>query len=84
MMQTYFNAVRVLNGIKKPLSVQEALKIAKLECERHDLAWVEPVSVIEGSLRFDIKTNANYIGNNAYISVSIKDGTILRFGYSPR
>lgn len=47
----------------------QATELARQECERSGLSFVEPVRVIGGPLRYSVWTRANSRGGNIIVSV---------------
>jgi hypothetical protein len=47
----------------------EATELARQECERRGLRFVEPVRVIGGPLRYSVWTRADSRGGNIIVSV---------------
>lgn len=47
----------------------EALQLAKDECARRSLPWIEPVSMTGGLVQYHIMTNASKRGGNVNIAI---------------
>lgn len=66
------------------LSKAEALEIARAECERRGLAFVEPVMVQRGPFRIKIVTNAGTTGGNVRMRLNARTGAVTRFWFVSR
>jgi hypothetical protein len=78
---------RFLNFIfgKTPIiSMDEALNIAKNECDQREWGWLEPVEIKRGRKAWKIRTNAKSLGTIAVFSIDHQTGEVLRAGYVSR
>jgi hypothetical protein len=66
------------------LSKEEALEIARAECERRGHAFAEPVFIRRGPFRTVILTNADVIGGNCRIRINSRTGAITYFWFVSR
>lgn len=55
-----------------PIPPDEALEIARRECERQGWSWNEPIHVSERLTSYQVMTNADATGGNAFVTI---DGT---------
>ena len=80
--------VRPLRGLLRirPATItrEQALAIARAECERRGYAWEEPVLLEERLREYWIMTRADHRGGNVLIDVDIHTGVVKRFRVSPR
>jgi hypothetical protein len=77
--------LRGLLRIKPPrVSKDEALEVARRHCADREWSWKEPVRITEGLREYVIRTNAEAIGGNAWIAVSIHSGEVIRSSFAPR
>ncbi len=60
----------------------EALKIARAECEARSWGWRLPILISRGWFNWTIKTNAAAPTNNAYVRIRRRDGVIVLSGFS--
>ena len=62
----------------------DALAIARIECEKRNELWREPVSVSWGLFHYTVWTHSGYRGCNVCVKIRKRDGTIARFTVMPR
>ena len=70
------------------LSKQEIIEIAKKAALEQNWTWLEPISAERSWQSFfrnwDIRTNADKIGTNIYMTIDCRNGKIIRKGFAPR
>jgi hypothetical protein len=78
--------LRRLLGLEsaRTLSVDQAIEIAKKECERRGWPWGEPLEIREGRNDVFIGTNYGVMGGNVGITISLIDGSVKSAGFAPR
>lgn len=77
--------MRLLVGIKPPrISRDEAIDIARLECQQRSWPFIQPVNCRIGLSTYSIMTNCYSIGGNVYVKVDIHSGQVRSIGMSPR
>jgi hypothetical protein len=81
MTESFYNLLRGKHPI---ISKDEAIKIAKQECDRRGWGWLEPVEIKQGRKAWKIRTNAFSRGTIAIFSIDHQTGAVLRAGYIPR
>ena len=62
---------------------EDALRIAREECERRGWPWVEPIGVSRHLLGYEILTNMRSLGQNATIRVSGRSGIVVQASFLP-
>jgi hypothetical protein len=77
MMRKLTKCIRRLYGIQEPISCDQALRIAQQECDEKKWGWIEPISIEEHILTYEIKTNATQTGGNVFMTISVRNGEIL-------
>lgn len=68
-----------MRSLLHPVSSEEAVQIAKQECERRGLAWGEPIGVGEFLGYYSIRTHDDSFGDNVVVKVGF-DGKVLWVG----
>jgi hypothetical protein len=58
------------------MNKEMAKEIARVECEKRDWPWFEPIKVFWGLRCYTLKTNANAKGGNVYVCVRKRDGSV--------
>lgn len=77
--------LRALVGIGPPrISREEAMDIARLECEKRSWPFAVPVHCTLGLRTYSIVTNCNSVGGNVYIKIDILTGHVRSIGISSR
>jgi hypothetical protein len=73
------------------LNEERVLEIARAEAARHRWDWVEPVRAwtfrdgwFRGPIRWQVKTNADSIGYNVWVTVDDATGTVRSANFLPR
>lgn len=67
------------------VSKEEAVQIARRECEQRGLAWLEPVQVFRHYGNWSVWTNADKIGGNVRVIVDSEEGQVVSVtGPTPR
>ena len=66
------------------VSRDEARELARAECERHGLAFDEPIRVNGGPLHYSVWTRADARGGNAIVSVHRWTGAVELRTVTPR
>ncbi len=62
------------------ISRERAVELAREECARREVPWREPVDVLNRLLSYTVISGVQHAkGGDAWISVSKRDGRILRF-----
>jgi hypothetical protein len=62
----------------------QATELARQECERRGLSFVEPVRVIGGPLRYSVWTRSNSRGGNVIVSVHRWNGKTEIVAVTPK
>jgi len=62
------------------VSAEEAVRAAKLEAERRDLGWMEPIKVWQELRHYVIRTHAGFRGGGMFVYVDIHSGSVTRIG----
>jgi len=75
---------KILGYPIKTISREQALRIAKAECERRDWKWIEPVRIDERLKCIIVWTNVSSMGGNATLKLDAFDGRIIFAGVTPR
>jgi|GEM_PF-2798085 len=75
---------RVLRIQPLVLTKEDAVKIAKLECESRKTSWIEPIHLAEHVRSYSIMTNSGYRGGNAIIVIDVTTGNVTHFAFVPR
>ena len=71
---------RIICIVRPLVSRQQAVEIARAECNRRDRQWREPVRVMSGlSTTYCVMTNAEAAGCNHLIYIDKCDGTVRAF-----
>jgi hypothetical protein len=77
--------LRFVLFLPKPLlSKQQALEIARAECEDRGWPWREPVLAQEHLRSYWFVTDWQFKGGNATIAVDYRSGKIVHAAFSPR
>ncbi len=63
---------------------EQAVQIARAECEKQDWPWLEPVKVTSRFKNWLVRTNSMAIGASARIIISKKSGKVQQAGYLER
>lgn len=66
------------------LSKAEAIEIARAECERRDLPFLDPVSVTRGIWRITVFAHSTFRGGNVRVQLRARTGDVLHVGFNPR
>jgi hypothetical protein len=75
----------LLPGAGVRVSKDRAMDIARGECERRGLVWLEPVRVHRHYGNWSVWTNADKIGGNIRIIVDSRNGQVVSIaGPMPR
>jgi hypothetical protein len=75
---------KLIWGKPPVISKDEAIRIAKNECEKRGWGWLEPVEAKRGRKAWKIRTNAFSLGTIAVFSIDHQTGEVLRAGYISR
>ena len=67
-----------------PVTKEEALAVARQECNRRGWPWMEPVTISRGLFSYRLMTNRNKRGGNVRMRISTRNGSILEAGFAPR
>jgi len=70
--------MRLVFRIEAKISADQAVEIARQACLDNDWLWKEPIDITENLDTFKIKTNTLTTGGNAYFTISVSNGEILR------
>lgn len=68
--------LRKLVPSRPSISRDEAIEIARRECEKRGWVWAEPTAVRWGLRKWTVWTNADGIGSNAVFSINRSSGTV--------
>ena len=66
------------------MTKEDALTIAKSECDSRDWPWMQPILVSRNAASYRVWTNANARGGNAHIEIRIHDAKIVLAALTPR
>lgn len=70
--------LRFFLRVPKPrVQREEALLIARQECDRRGVPWIQPIAVSEGLRWWNITLNAGSVGCNIFIRVDAITGQIV-------
>ena len=78
------NIVDKLLNLGAKITREDALQIAKEECDRRGWPWREPVAVYWRFTYWFVWTNARAMGAKAWIKVNKRNGKVCSAGYIPR
>jgi hypothetical protein len=73
-----------LSKILGHITVEEAVRIARAECDARGWPWQEPISVHRGLWTIHVRTNTEYRGGNASVIINARTGSIKGSGYMNR
>ena len=76
--------LRLLARREAEIRQDDAVKLAREECERRGLAWKEPILVKHSQHHYVIRTNTNRIGGNLTIRIDDSSGAIDDFELAPK
>lgn len=62
---------------------EEAIEIAKKECEKRGWPWIEPAGVYWGLFRYTVIA-PKVRGGRVWFNIRKKDGTVISAGMAPR
>lgn len=75
---------RILRIQPLVLTKDDAVKIAKMECESRKTSWTEPVHLAERIRYYRIMTNSGYRGGNVILEIDVTSGNTTYFAFMPR
>ena len=77
-MGTYLRLIRLVLRVPAPrIARDDAMLIAKQECERQGWTW-RAIHVIEDLREWTFVTNSDFVGLHAYITVDSVTGRVIR------
>lgn len=75
---------KLLGNSKDEINEQRAIQIAKVECEKRNWTWIEPVKVLTRFSSWEVRTNSKGKGVSARIIIDRKSGKVKKAGYLGR
>lgn len=66
------------------ITKNEAIQIAREECERREWPWQEPILVYWGIFSFTVRTNTKRKVGNASFRIRKRDGVVIGAGFADR
>jgi hypothetical protein len=66
------------------VSRDEALRIAREECERRQLPFVDPVRVVRRLLTVEVWTKGDAIGGNVVVTINRRSRQVTRVWVNPK
>jgi hypothetical protein len=66
------------------ISQEEAVRVARAECERQAWPWSEPVVTHEGVAYWHFRTNADSLGGNVNVFIDARTGAVQKSAFARR